>query len=549
MVIVGIADGIDAGAAVVVDDKLASVVLQEQCDGLPRSRAFPWEAVDEALKTAGVSVSDVAMVGVGGRYNPTLMLRRFPWLRDVAGDAFSPAHDVQVFYQAMLRQSGFGALRAVSAEDWIGARFDERGYRPQRVITVDTHKALSQAAYRCQPRDRIAVMTLHPKGDGVALAVHLGAAGQLDLMWSQKGFSSLHVYLRRCLAAIGFSPDQDMRRVWSLAAYGQVDLSLLSELRRHLSVRGLGLSRRAYPVPVSRHDPLFDRLRAADPDVAAASILANLRGVVEQLVRGHLKRFETRHLAVGGSVFDNPRVCAWIAEMDEVESLECAPGPGFSSLAVGAAMSLAGTAPQRVTGWLGAGVDDAAASAAMSAAGIAPVRAPDPVEIIAGGGALMRFRGRHGLGPTGLGNRAVLCRADRPEAIRRVRQALGLGPRVEPIVIARDPSAFEQIAKMSGPAAVGAVAPRLGGLETAAWNAVLAPDRRARVLWIDDDRAGLGELIAAVGQKTGSPALAAFPLEQSERSVAVTPGAALELWTRTGIEALQLGRFYAQTSS
>src|SRR5690606_13407670 len=117
-------------------------------------------------------------------------------------DPFSPGRDLGVFYQAMLRQTGLGALEADRAADWIQDQLATRGFRPQRTVLVDIHRALSAVAYRCQPDDDVVAFTLHPMGDGVSVGVHRGLTGQIDRVWSQKGFSALHVHLERCATSI-----------------------------------------------------------------------------------------------------------------------------------------------------------------------------------------------------------------------------------------------------------------------------------------------------------------------------------------------------------
>ena len=50
MVILGVADGLDASAALVVDSALVAVSAQERHDQVPRSRAFPWAAIDDVIE-------------------------------------------------------------------------------------------------------------------------------------------------------------------------------------------------------------------------------------------------------------------------------------------------------------------------------------------------------------------------------------------------------------------------------------------------------------------------------------------------------------------
>ena len=179
MNILGIADGTDAGAALIVDDRVVAAVEQERLDRRPHSRGTPWAAADEALKVAGLSRRDVDMVAIAGRFSPPFFLRRHPRWRLLARDAFSPLLDVTVFYQACLRQSGLGALEADRTAEWFHQQLEDRGFGMRRTLLVDVHRCLAEAAHRCQPREPVLVLTLHPNGDGVALATYRGSVGPL----------------------------------------------------------------------------------------------------------------------------------------------------------------------------------------------------------------------------------------------------------------------------------------------------------------------------------------------------------------------------------
>ena len=78
MIVLGIADNHDAGAAVVVDGRLVSAVNQERIDRVKHSGAFPWGAIDEALRIAGVMERDVDRIVVGTSFTPTAALRAMP---------------------------------------------------------------------------------------------------------------------------------------------------------------------------------------------------------------------------------------------------------------------------------------------------------------------------------------------------------------------------------------------------------------------------------------------------------------------------------------
>ena len=65
MIVLGIADNHDSGAAICIDGRLISAVNQERIDRVKQSGAFPWGAIDEALRVAGVVERQVDRIVFG----------------------------------------------------------------------------------------------------------------------------------------------------------------------------------------------------------------------------------------------------------------------------------------------------------------------------------------------------------------------------------------------------------------------------------------------------------------------------------------------------
>ena len=108
MIVLGIADNHDACAAVVVDGRLASAVNQERVDRVKHSGAFPWGAIDEALRVAGVRERDVDRIVVGSAFTPSAALRAMPeqHAKVRSTGQFSPWLHRYIVYQSALRAAG-----------------------------------------------------------------------------------------------------------------------------------------------------------------------------------------------------------------------------------------------------------------------------------------------------------------------------------------------------------------------------------------------------------------------------------------------------------
>lgn len=514
LVILGLADGADAGAALVVGDTLVSAVQQERLDRAPRSRAFPWDAARAVLARAGCAPGEVDVVAVAGRYTPPFAARRRPALLGLAKDPFSAALAAGTLWQEVLRGTGLGALEADRTAEWLEGRMREEGYAPRRVALVDLHKCLASAAYRCQPNDGALALVVHPRGDGALASVHEGVAGELDRVALQTTPATLHAFLDRCLAAMGLDPQLDGPRIEALAARGEPDPDCVHALGEVLSTREGELRGRALP-PGRRSDRPWRLLAEAPRTVAAASVAAHLRDVLLAWVAWHQRRRRATQLALAGAWLDDGALVARIAELPGVEGVWAGPWTGASALAVGAALSLGGLPPR----WrpdAGSAPDESECRQALDRPGVPA--APGPTaDLLARGALVARFAGPDGPQRWGGGQRSVLVRADDPEGVARVREALGRTADEEPILLTLEggPPALR------GPLACGTVA--RGG------RRIAVPEEPALVA------------ILEVLRERGIPALAAFPFGRGAEPPVATPAEAAALWRESGLDALVLG--------
>ncbi|TVQ90537.1 MAG: hypothetical protein EA397_11930 [Deltaproteobacteria bacterium] len=551
MVILGIADGLDSGAALVINGEIVATTTQASLDRASHSRVFPWGAMADVLEAAGLGRADVDQVAVAGRFTPPLVLRRYPGLRRLAGDdPFSPALDAHVAYQAALRWTGFGSFQEDMTAEWFSKQLDRRGYRPRRVLMVDMHRALADAAYRCQPHDDVLAITAHPKADGASVAVFRGKSGMLVPQFRDSALSVLHTHLQRCAGALGYEPVAGLPMLWAEAGRGRPSPDLVERLARRLSSVGRRLSRRAYPVPddLPLGPSVYDRLREADPAIAAASVLENLVDALGGMVRTHSLRHGVRRVVLGGALFENARLVARIAEGLDLDEVFVLPEPGSRSLPLGAASAPAGLAPRRTRApGHGRAFQDDQAGLALEAAGIRSSLSLDNLKEAAGilhqGGVLGWFVGRGGGGRWGGGSRSVLVRADDRRAVAQARVWLQRDPREEPgCVWDGIDGSLRGAERVVDALRLGAVALRADADFVERYPAVVAPDGRVLAKRLDaSDEPELFALVAELRRLGGPGALACWPLGLGYEPPAARPGDAVRVWRNTSINAMVLG--------
>ena len=102
MIILGIADNHDSGAALLVNGKLIGAVNQERIDRIKNSSHFPWGAIDQLLQSHKISYSEVDRISIGTAFTPSALLRANPQKHQQAkkNGQFSPLLHSYMLYQS-----------------------------------------------------------------------------------------------------------------------------------------------------------------------------------------------------------------------------------------------------------------------------------------------------------------------------------------------------------------------------------------------------------------------------------------------------------------
>ena len=547
----GLADGPRPTAALIVSGSLVGLRRQHR-SGPMSDHGVPWDAAKAVLHDHGLAPSDVDHVAVAGKYTPMLVLRQHPRLRRLGGGAFSVARDAHAFAQSILRTTGLGALESDRAAEWWHAELSRRGFHPRRVQLIAIHRALASAAYRCQPDDDVLVISLQPRGDGVVAAVHRGEAAYLERVWEQRGASALGVHLQRCADVLGISPATPVRELSSLAGDGVADASVTDALSEWLRVENGRIEGIRRPVPGLRRDAVYEQLAHLSRADAAASLLHNLREAVCGLVRWHLRSESVRDVMLSGALIQDPRLVARVASIEGVRSVSALPIDGAAALSVGAATSLAGTAPQALPSvGLGPQVDEAAAKAAIVAAGCKAVKRRNPAkwlaDRLAAGQVVARVCDRGGLGPWGMGRAAVLVRADRPEDVQRARRGLGRSSAEQPgclmhadvldAELPEQPGLERALAHSAAAVPVGArLAEHLPG--------VMARDGRVELGSISSASDPiLGDALKRLYDQTGCRGVACLPFAPADSAPIVDEQVNVQCFLTSRLDSLLIGPF------
>jgi carbamoyltransferase len=552
MIVLGLADNHDSGAAIVIDGRLVSAVNQERVDRIKQSGAFPWGAMDEALRIAGVVEREVDLIVFGTAFTPSAVLRAAPAKHHEARSKgqFSRWLHAYIIYQSGLKASGLHTLEIDACRHILTRRLKARPFVRASVQMMDHHQAHAEGAYRTQVHPRCLVLTVDAMGDGTTATASLGHEGALDLLWRQSGLAAINTFYSRITERLGFTPIRHEGKITGLAAYTPAPPALLEHFRQRVRFVGPGFSRSPVASPERPDDAfwgIIDRYSREEVSAAAQQILEE---AVVPFVAHWIHQTGVDHVAVAGGVFANVKLNQRIAALPELQSLWVIPHMGDGGLAAGAALGAVEARPARLPhAYWGPSFSEKECKKALATAGIKRHAPKDPIakvaKLLAKGKVIGRFNGAMEWGPRALGNRSILARPHDPSINDWLNERLSRSEFMPfaPVVRAEDVDRYF----LHSDKALNAARFMTVCFETTAefkeqCPAAVHVDGTARPQLVDaQTNPTLHALLGSVGELTGTPVLINTSFNTHEEPIVCTPGDAIRAFQAARLDALWLG--------
>lgn len=448
MLVLGLGDYTDCGSALLDDGRVVAAINDECLVRQASVLGIPRESIREVLALAGVQPHAVDAVAVG-TINRRLVSDYTEFLGGWYGSngrrldqrVVDPAPRVSRRRTTPFWSRAVGSLRGMPT-------FKRRRTTLRRVLRgefgirapvrfVDHHYCHAAAAYFTSDFGPDATaFTIGHGGDDVSAKVFDVTEGRMTEVMTVSSFDSLGAFYT-CIAELcAFGPGRDESKVSGLAAYGQ---PVHADLLDSFITFGDGgfVNRGSIPFGAS-----VETIRRALPDGweqadLAASVQAHTERLVLEFVRYWVEQTGHRDVALGGGLFDNPRLNKRIHELGEVERCFVQPGTSDSGIGIGAALAFTyERVPRPETNtrafegiYLGPEYGPDEMEAELESAAIQAERPADleseVASLLARGALVSRFSGRLECGPRGLGNRGVLFQPTDPSVSGWLNQRLG----------------------------------------------------------------------------------------------------------------------------
>lgn len=430
--VIGVWDGHDAGAALVIDGRVVLALNEERLSGRKLDVGLPVRAL-AAMRSAAAAAGAKHIAWAPTTSDPAKTLTRvLPSLKENYYKLRrrlvppGPLHGFKQRAKYSLTQLPTSAF----FRGWTRRTFARVLAAPLAdVFLVDHHAAhAASAAYWPQWHGDALIVTLDGIGDGESGSVWRWSESTRSLspLLSIPGSASLGLFFEHVTNELQMRPLEDEGKVMALATYAAE-----SPLDKNAFLPWFSLTTDARGLPVLRCSIAPSAMASEVAKVVWCTPREAVARMAQQTLEQLVPRFFTslaaatgvRAFGYAGGVASNIKVNRLIRNSPGIDRLEVCPAMGDGGLALGAALAishqLSGNRPEPFTDFrLGRDHGDLGTDAGRLAAdaSVALTRPPDiaraVAELVARGEIVMWAQGRMELGARALGARSIVARAD-----------------------------------------------------------------------------------------------------------------------------------------
>ena len=335
VIVLGINDGHNAGAALVRDGEVIAAVQEERLCNVKNFSGVPELAIKEVFKIAKINPNDInviAMVSLNRVYAP---LKEMPF-RVKLFMRLSPlihGHSFSSFYVKILHK-----FRPMQKLNKI---FSGLGINNKEIVFIEHHQAHAACAFYSTKHKKALVFTSDGAGDGLSSTVNIGFNNRIKRIACSTYYDSLsNVLYSEITRYLGMKPWENEYKVMGMAPYGKAEYCI-NEVRKIIRINPrnpLEFQNTIGACGVYIQKKLINMLAGQRFDNISAACQLYFEELMEKWVRAAVKKTGIHDLVFAGGSALNVKANKIIREMPEVDSAFFYPAADDGGTPVGAAL-------------------------------------------------------------------------------------------------------------------------------------------------------------------------------------------------------------------
>tara|TARA_Y100001934_G_scaffold283478_1_gene403602 strand:- start:2974 stop:4680 length:1707 start_codon:yes stop_codon:yes gene_type:complete len=440
MVILGVCNANDSGAALIIDGEIKSVANEERFTRKKLTRTFPINSIEYVLKSQGLTVSDVDYIGCGawGGIDPETTFPKL--IEDIFSQLENKEENTEKY---ILKRIQTSLKNDKNAKESLFKGLKEMGFDESIIITCDHHYSHALTAYCCSPFKDAIVLTADGRGDFRSITLWENNEDcQLKLIEFTTELASPGAFYGFITKHLGFTPDRHEGKITGLAARGKISKAYdilkkgyFYDEKKQLIQSKIG--KNYIPFLSVEIKTLYSQLSKFSKEDVAFAAQKILEEVLVAYLMKHIKNEKPNsiNLCLSGGCFANVKLNHEIFSLPPVKNLYVFPHMGDGGNALGGALNVNAVKTKKMhaalpTVYLGPEYSDEEIFQELNRHSLEfqPIKDGEKGSIvsdkIAQGKIIGWFQGRMEYGPRALGARSILAEAKNPEVTKKLNDKL-----------------------------------------------------------------------------------------------------------------------------
>lgn len=339
IIVLGINDGHDAGAALIKNGEVIAAIQEERLNNVKHFGGVPEKSILEVFNTSHIDPSDASLITLLG-YDPirkedvgsfkTRALLRMSWL--IHADPL-----IAMYSSHKRKHRNFRHLKKI---------FEGLGLLETETYVIEHHLAHASVAYRSSPwgyddNHDVLILTADGSGDGISSTVNIGSKGNIRRIAFSSYYDSIaNVLYSEITRFLGLKPWDHEYKVMGLAAYGKASYCIdkMQKIIRIDPDNPLRFQNTIGALANYTQPKLRKLLKNQRFDNIAAAAQQHLENLMKNWVANALKISGTKRVACAGGLFLNVKANKILREMEGIDEIFFYPAPDDEGSPVGAAL-------------------------------------------------------------------------------------------------------------------------------------------------------------------------------------------------------------------
>lgn len=347
MIGLGIHDGHNATACLIVDGQIKACIAEERLVRIKNWCGFPQQAIQACLRSCHVDPAAVNAVGVAGLMPPIYSMSEIinpKGFRDIYKH-LAPVIPKTFIQSDAARRLALNILSRRRNRQAIAAKLQALGIQASPHF-YDHHWLHALSAYACSPyynsAEKVLVLSCDGSGDAACGSVNVAHNGTMERLAVINREHSIGEIYARVTQFLGMKPLSDEYKVMGLAAYANKKYAgrAYNQLKDYIVVdpHGLGFKNNS-GYSKWRYLKAFDKIFQGERfDTIAYAAQKFVEKILSEWLLHLIQKTGIQTIILSGGVFMNIKANYILLSMPQTKNLWVLPSCADDSLSIGAAV-------------------------------------------------------------------------------------------------------------------------------------------------------------------------------------------------------------------